>query len=301
MVVVVDDDTASLAELEDFVGEIGFPCRTFSAPDQALAFIRRRTRPLILMSDVRMPTLGGIELTGMVRDDEASSGPPVEIILFSGHSGFNEAVQALRYGIVDFLLKPIDLRHLEQTVRLAADQIEARLSAAEQRDKVHNLLSVVVKTAQTILAPEQVGAASAAAPAADNRRAGRGGEAEGGDGDRRLRLIKLIQGNRRIRDRIFPNCTGGDVYWEMILFVAEQEILGRQVSVTSACHATTIPQTTALRKIDELVEAGLLVRNPAADDRRRILLRPTPACTEAINRYLDATAEQLAAIRSEQS
>lgn len=288
LVIVVDDDAAQLAELQDFVADTGYACHAFTAPGEALAFVAARRRPLILMSDVRMPGMSGIELLGLIR---AEAGPPIEVILFSGHAGFNEAVEALKYGIVDFLLKPIDLGRLEKTMRLADERLGERMSEQHRSERLAGWLAEVVTGARAILgpAPPAEPAATPAAPAAPPQRPAEDGA---------LAVLKLTQVNRRTRDRLFGHCRGGDASWEIILFVCEQAMRGQTVSVTAACHAATIPQTTALRKIDELVAAGLLARAPCADDRRCILLHPTDECMTALTAYLEATAQQLERFRA---
>jgi FixJ family two-component response regulator len=308
-VVLVDDDTASLVELEEFIIDSGYRCRAYSAPEQALEHIRRRQTPVVLISDVRMPKMSGLELSRISREEDVAA-CPVEIILYSGHSGFDEAVQSLKYGVVDFLLKPIDPVRLGQTILRATERVANRMTAADRDEKLQDWLSGMMRKAQEILspcAPADVDAkppVSAAplsnVPAAAILTAPRPVPAAAPvpvERGSHLTLIKLIQNNRRSRDRMFPACNGGDPSWEIVLFVLEQEVLQRSVSVTSACHATAIPQTTAMRKIDELVDAGLLARIPDEDDRRRVLLSSTPSCRESARRYFEATLAQLQGTR----
>lgn len=106
-----------------------------------------------------------------------------------------------------------------------------------------------------------------------------------------LAVIKVTQFMRRVRDQAVSSCADGDAMWEILLYVIEQDIKGRSVSVTAACHATTIPQTTAMRKIDEMIAADLFERKPDSTDRRRILLAPTQMAYAQLNDYaFDAVA-----------
>lgn len=305
--VLVDDDADSLSELEEFVGDIGYACRAFTAPEQALAYLRSRSGPTVLLSDVRMPGMSGLELSRLVRDQDDDR-RAIEIILFSGHSGFSEAVEALKVGIVDFLIKPIDLRRMERTIAQACERLRERHAAQQRDERLHNFVADLVVNAQSMVAPDggrrwcprpnqpcRVAPATqpATTPAA---RPGTDPASVNLDPQGMLALVKLLQTNRRMRDRLFPTCASGDASWEIILFVVEQQLLGRPVSITSACHATAIPQTTALRKIDELIEGGQLYRTAADDDRRRVLLRATPDCEATVTRYLESTQAQLAMV-----
>lgn len=107
-----------------------------------------------------------------------------------------------------------------------------------------------------------------------------------------LALIKLLQSIKRVRDKFFPECAQGDPSWDIILYVLEQDLLNRPVSVTSACHATLIPQTTAMRKIEEMVAQGLMIRDSDPDDRRRILVAPTEMCREHARMFLGGVLNQ---------
>ncbi|HLN25348.1 MAG TPA: response regulator [Patescibacteria group bacterium] len=237
-VVLVDDDTASLVELEEFIIDSGYRCRAYSAPEQALEHIRRRQTPVVLISDVRMPKLSGLELSRISREEDVAA-CPVEIILYSGHSGFDEAVQSLKYGVVDFLLKPIDPVRLGQTILRAMERVGNRMVVADRDEKLQDWLSGMMRKAQEILSPcapadvepkpPVIAAPTPCAPAAPTattitapRPAAPAAPVQGAS---HLTLIKLIQNNRRSRDRMFPACNGGDPSWEIVLFVLEQEVL----------------------------------------------------------------------------
>lgn len=286
-VAIVDDDPDALAEVEDFIAGLGYSTFPFPDAKSALAFVQSHAGPLIIVSDVCMPGMTGLELTRLLRSSDG--GDPREVILVSAHTGFGEAVQALQYGVVDFLLKPLDLHNLGSTLQRAAARILQSREQQEYREKLDSL-SEVLERARAVLRPVRPAPAESAADA-------HGGETAAPlspmDANRRLAMIKLFQNSRRWRDRMFNACCGGDPCWEIVLFVLEQETLGRPVSVTSACHATAIPQTTALRKIDEMVADGLLARIPDPEDKRRILLRTTEACSQAAERYFDTIRKHI--------
>lgn len=283
--VIVDDDGHALAEIAEALTHLGHCPVTFTRPADAMAHLLRRTRPAIVVADVCMPGMTGLELTRALGEQKGV--PPAEIILMSANSGINEAIQAVQAGAVDFLIKPVDLIALASTIGRAGARIVEWQTEQDQRSKLADLVTVMVEKARDLLGdplPPQSGQAapsSLPAPLAD------------APPIQRLGLIKLLQGIRRQRDRLFECCSDGDADWEILLFLREQEVLDRTVSVTSACHAVAIPQTTAMRKIDELVDAGLLTRQPDPGDRRRVLVRTTPRCSEALDRYLETVGRQI--------
>ncbi|WP_308860183.1 response regulator transcription factor [Paenibacillus endoradicis] len=74
----------------------------------------------LLISDIRMPELTGLEL--VERLDMFKNRP--NVILVSGYSDFSYAQQALRFGVVDYLLKPIDKASLIQAIEKAMLRVE---------------------------------------------------------------------------------------------------------------------------------------------------------------------------------
>lgn len=91
----------------------------------------------------------------------------------------------------------------------------------------------------------------------------------------RPNYLKALVAARADRDAIFQAGLFSDPAWEMMLDLAVAEASSRHISVTSLCIASGAPTTTALRRIDDLEEAGLLKRVPDGRDRRRILVELT--------------------------
>jgi two-component system response regulator YesN len=92
------------------------------APDGELALsMIAETTPDILITDVRMPFMDGIELSRRV----ARTMPWVRIIILSGHDEFEYAKQAIKIGVTEYLLKPITSPILFQALENAARVIDA--------------------------------------------------------------------------------------------------------------------------------------------------------------------------------
>ena len=80
---------------------------------------------------------------------------------------------------------------------------------------------------------------------------------------------------RRRRDGLFPEGMFGEAAWDMLLdlFVAKAE--GRQVAVSSACIASAVPPTTALRWLRTLIDGNMIQRRPDPRDGRRVWVELT--------------------------
>lgn len=85
----------------------------------------------ILFSDVKMPYMNGLELTGHVRENY----PDIEIVIFSGYNDFSYAREALRYGVSDYVLKPVDPGEFHRTL----ERVKGHIQEREEKEKRQNL------------------------------------------------------------------------------------------------------------------------------------------------------------------
>ena len=113
-VLVVDDDKTSLSLMVAFLERVGHPVQAFSDPLAALDAIRTQP-PKILVTDMVMPNLTGLELVEEARALDADIG----VILVSGYGDDSTAEATLRVGVSNFLTKPIELNTLSRAVQRA--------------------------------------------------------------------------------------------------------------------------------------------------------------------------------------
>ncbi|MEP9368227.1 response regulator [Xanthobacter sp. VNH20] len=109
----------------------------------------------------------------------------------------------------------------------------------------------------------------------------------------RPNYLKALVAARADRDAIFQAGLFSDPAWDMLLDLAVAEATGRPISVTSLCIASGVPTTTALRRIEDLKEAGLLDRLPDPGDRRRVLVELTAVGRERMEAFVQRQAGRL--------
>ena len=91
------------------------------ASDGELAYpLIRKVQPDILITDIRMPFMDGLELSELVKKEF----PRIKIIILSGYNEFDYAKQAIHIRVTDYLLKPITAAKLLEAVKKVADVIE---------------------------------------------------------------------------------------------------------------------------------------------------------------------------------
>lgn len=98
-------------------------------------------------------------------------------------------------------------------------------------------------------------------------------------------LRRLIRA-RRLRERFFEGARFGEPAWDILLDLSLAWFEGKAVSVSSVCIASGVPMTTAMRWINEMIDAGLIDRWIDPTDGRRNLVQIAPATRQAMVRYL---------------
>ena len=90
----------------------------------------------ILFSDVKMPYINGLELSKQARE----LCPDLEIVIFSGYNDFSYAKEALRYGVVDYVLKPVDPEEFHRTLERVMGHISDRKEETEKQNRQEDYL-----------------------------------------------------------------------------------------------------------------------------------------------------------------
>ena len=100
-------------------------------------------------------------------------------------------------------------------------------------------------------------------------------------------LARRLYQERRLRDASFglPDLFA-EPAWDILLDLFHAEHAGKRISVTSACLAAAVPQTTALRWVSMMERMGLIERLSDERDGRRSFVRLTPETSLAMRRYL---------------
>lgn len=127
---VVDDEQAIVEEMTEYFESCGFVCIGATSAKQAKAIFSGDSEIGVIISDLRMPDEEGIALIKSLVNAYANK-RVFEAILFTGHGGQQEVVDAMRVGIGDYYQKPVNMDELHRAVvRLIERVKERRVSAA---------------------------------------------------------------------------------------------------------------------------------------------------------------------------
>jgi DNA-binding NtrC family response regulator len=143
LVAIVDDDTAFGAYLKTFLSLRGYDARTYGRGDEFLASIRNADQPDVVLLDVMMPGMDGVETLKSLR----ASSPDLPVIMLSGHSETPTVVKAMQAGATDFIEKPdspealgeirleVVLKNALERKRLTSELTELRRQLSDDEDQ----------------------------------------------------------------------------------------------------------------------------------------------------------------------
>ena len=128
---IADDDPSIRFVLERALAREQLPVRSFASAREVLAALDDGDAPQVLVSDIRMPGMSGVELLGQVKQRL----PGLPVIVMTAYSDLDSAVSAFQGGAFEYLPKPFDLPRAVELIRRAVDEslreAEAEQAAAE--------------------------------------------------------------------------------------------------------------------------------------------------------------------------
>lgn len=128
-VLIVDDEPEITSILSDlFEGQ--YDCTTAGSAEQALVALGVNHYELVV-SDITMPGMSGLEMLPHIK----GKSPNTVVVMISGMQTMESAIDALRLGAFDYVMKPFDLRQVEAVVKRALEHQD--LIVAKQRYEDH--------------------------------------------------------------------------------------------------------------------------------------------------------------------
>jgi two-component system response regulator HydG len=116
-ILVIDDDSGVRESMERMLHSAGYTVQTAATGEEGLALARGSTYDVIL-SDMRMPGISGIDVLRRLREQHVDAA----FIVMTGFGTVDSAVEAMKLGAVDFVQKPFFREELLMRVRSAADR-----------------------------------------------------------------------------------------------------------------------------------------------------------------------------------
>ena len=128
-ILIVDDEQEITEILSDLLSGT-YDCRTANSAEGALKTLAQTDVQLVI-SDITMPGMSGLQMIPQIK----RLSPNTVVVMISGMQTVESAIEALRLGAFDYLMKPFDLRQVEAVVKRALEHYE--LIVAKQRYENH--------------------------------------------------------------------------------------------------------------------------------------------------------------------
>ena len=134
-ILLVDDERDIREVLNLSLSDMGYQVYEAENGDQALG-IFKEVLPAIVLTDIKMPGMDGIELLEKVKREN----PEAEVIMITGHGDMDLAIKSLKYKATDFITKPINVDVLEIALQRAMERIVIRQKLREYTESLENLV-----------------------------------------------------------------------------------------------------------------------------------------------------------------
>lgn len=246
-VLLVDDEADALDEMQEICVRSGFECQVTTDGWQALELVGQGFKPDVVVTDIRMPELGGIALSAQLQ--KLLPGKPFAIVFISGQADFDEASEAVRQGAAALISKPFKSDTLIREVKLA------------------------YATHGPVLQPDQDDPSTIR----DRPPHGRA---------HMQKALAALLALRRARHRHLPADIFSNASCDMLLDLFENMLNGRTISLTSLATVTGVPISTGVRRVEELEARGYCKRYADRSDKRRIMIEITDSGRAVVERLL---------------
>lgn len=243
--------------------------------------------------------MDGMMLAGLARLDMRVARSGAKLIVATNLAGLDDVFAVLDQSHPQILVAPSRAERVIAVGRVMGEAGAARLREMGEEDRVallrlsqqveaiaHSLDRIGHGTKGPAFGEMKRDYRSGDAPALPGFGSGSGeGAALGGLPLPDPLMVRQIIANRQARTRFFDAELFGDPAWDMLLDLTAAHAEGVRVSVTSLCIAASVPATTALRWLTQMVESGIFVRVPDPADRRRAFIALSEKALAAMAGY----------------
>jgi sigma-B regulation protein RsbU (phosphoserine phosphatase) len=152
-ILTIEDEPPIRSGIVAYLEDSGFTMLEATDGPSGIAMFRRE-QPDVVLCDLRLPGMDGLEVLSTI----TAESPETPVIVVSGVSLLNYAVQALKRGASDYITKPIhDMAVLESAVRRVLEHAELQRQNREYRDNLETLNQELTRTLKQLQEDEEAG------------------------------------------------------------------------------------------------------------------------------------------------
>jgi FixJ family two-component response regulator len=147
-ILIVDDDEAICEVLATYLRPLGYRIRVAHTGNSALAALREES-PDVALLDLRLTDISGQEVHRGIRECHLDT----EVIIITGFASLDSALDAIKSGAFDYIVKPFKLGEIGISVRNALDRIDLKKKNRELTEKVRELTQRLERTGTLVRTP----------------------------------------------------------------------------------------------------------------------------------------------------
>jgi diguanylate cyclase (GGDEF)-like protein len=132
-ILIVDDDLSIRNTMQEYINNAGFASQTASTAEEALELIKTN-KYAVVITDIRLPGMGGLELTKVIKKDNGS-----DVIVVTGYSDDYSYEEAINIGASDFVIKPVRLEELLLRLRRVLKERQLGTERTRMMEKLQKL------------------------------------------------------------------------------------------------------------------------------------------------------------------
>ena len=153
-ILFVDDEESILSVSSEYFQRKGYQTRTASTGAEALKILANETVDCCF-TDINMPKMNGLELAERIRNHDNT----MPVIVMTGYPSLENTIQTIKNGVVDFLIKPVNLKQMELSVQRVMQQrkmfvenvlLKKEVESKQRLEKLNRELMVKVKELNTL-------------------------------------------------------------------------------------------------------------------------------------------------------
>ena len=311
---IIDDDHATLDSVQQILIAAGWSARATSDPHTAPEIFKDDREIAVTITGVHMSAMDGFALIRRLRQT-APSYRTFKPLIMTHSVDLNVATNAIEHQVSGIIAKPVSPSSLKQKVSEAWSSMDAASPHPNTRSSQDTKSGVWEREGgdddDEALQQPWSGIASAIARKACDLLLDRVGnvlsEAAADESEPTLASqqqrqpaaantapsIDLLLSIMKLKRAHFPEPLFSDPCWDMLLDLGMSHIEQRSISVSSLCIAAGIPQTTALRRIADLENIGLVTRAKDPNDGRRIYIALTDLGLERLYGFVEKLPDEM--------
>ena len=127
-VMIVDDEKEFGSTLAERLELRGFRAGAVFSADEALEVINSSTPPDVVLLDLKMPNMDGLEVLEKIKKRDTS----IEVVMLTGHGSANSSVLGMKQGAYAYVMKPVDIDDLVGLIKEASRKKETSTGREER-------------------------------------------------------------------------------------------------------------------------------------------------------------------------